>query len=301
MRVQDFYYSLYAPLTGQGKIYSLLRYVIRNVANKHIKRCFTKKSKISDQIAKDTIVSLTTFPARIEYVWIAIESIIRQQVRPEKIILWLSAEQFGSIDTLPKQLLRQQENGLDIRLVEGDVRSHKKYAYAFKEYTNKKIILIDDDIIYKSDFVKNLVDTYDKIEVGKKVVCSYAMHMQYDDKGVLLPYKKWYCNKEYGENSDVNLFFGSGGGVIGMAKDFHPDLTNIELAVRLTPTADDVWLNTMVKLAGAKTYKIGKGLFFPIIISDDKVLYKENIGGSSNDSQLSEIMHYYHLDNYFYK
>ena len=51
-------------------------------------------------INKDTnrkekiIVSLTSFPGRINEVWICIESLMRQTFKPDAIELWLSLKQF---------------------------------------------------------------------------------------------------------------------------------------------------------------------------------------------------------------
>ena len=35
----------------------------------------------------------------------------------------------------------------------------------------------------------------------------------------------------------------------------HPDVLDIESAMKLTPLADDVWLNAMVNLAGTPKHK----------------------------------------------
>ena len=291
MRLQDFYYSLYSPLIGQGKLCSFLRFFIRCIANFHLRIHFSISTSLSTTIDSGTIVSLTSFPARIEYAWIAIESIIRQQIRPERILLWLSADQFDSIDSLPSKLQKQQKYGLEIRIVNGDVRSHKKYTYAFKEYPNKRIILIDDDIIYRSDFLKKLVEEYKSSIWEKRIVCYYALHKKYDTLGQLLPYKAWI--KEFDESSEEDLFFGSGGGIISMACDYYVDLTDIDLAMKLTPTADDIWLNAMSKLANAKIIKIGHGLFLPVIIEGNEDLFRINNLENKNDEQLQNIIKYY--------
>lgn len=70
------------------------------------------------------IVSLTSFPKRIDTLWITIETLLRQSMKPDEIILWLAEEQFNGIDSLPKALLEQQKRGLTIRFCD-DLRSHK--------------------------------------------------------------------------------------------------------------------------------------------------------------------------------
>ena len=100
------------------------------------------------EISIPVIVSLTSFPARIGKLWIVIECMLRQKSQPEKIMLWLSREQFpNELADLPKRLVEQTERGLDIKFVDNDFRSHKKYYYAFKEFKDKFELTIDDDLI----------------------------------------------------------------------------------------------------------------------------------------------------------
>mgnify|MGYP000808865909 FL=1 len=93
------------------------------------------------------IVSLTSFPKRIDTLWITVETLLRQSMKPDEIILWLAEEQFNGIDSLPKALLEQQKRGLTIRFCD-DLRSHKKYYYTMQEYPRDIVILVDDDMFY---------------------------------------------------------------------------------------------------------------------------------------------------------
>jgi hypothetical protein len=60
------------------------------------------------------IVSLTSFPARIEMVWITVESLLRQNFKPDAIILWLTNQEFPD-KKIPESLMRMQAKGLEIR------------------------------------------------------------------------------------------------------------------------------------------------------------------------------------------
>jgi hypothetical protein len=75
------------------------------------------------KIASNLIVSLTSFPARIKTTWIAVESILRQRIRPEKIALVLNKFEFGSSSYLPRELEKQKKHGLEIIWIEKDLRS----------------------------------------------------------------------------------------------------------------------------------------------------------------------------------
>ena len=64
-----------------------------------------------------------------------IETILSQSIKPDKVILYLSKVQFPRLeDDLPDSLLHMKASGLDIRFVEGDIRSHKKYYYVMQAY-----------------------------------------------------------------------------------------------------------------------------------------------------------------------
>src|SRR5574343_906457 len=105
---------------------------------------------------KKVIVSLTSFPGRVQDVWIVIECLFRQTFKADKIILWLSESQFNGIE-LPQRLLDQKKRGLEIRFVEDDLKSHKKYIYALNEYKNDYVITVDDDLYYDNQLIENQI------------------------------------------------------------------------------------------------------------------------------------------------
>ncbi|MEO6851924.1 MAG: hypothetical protein ABI166_14880, partial [Mucilaginibacter sp.] len=83
---------------------------------------------------------------------------MHQTVLPDKIILWLSSDQFSGVLSLPKKLLKLQKRGLEVRFCQGDLRSHKKYFYALQEFPEDFIVTIDDDIIYPTDMLEQLIN-----------------------------------------------------------------------------------------------------------------------------------------------
>lgn len=82
---------------------------------------------------------------------------LNQTLQPREIILWLSKEQFPTTDSLPESLKSREDDVFKIRMVDGDIRSHKKYYYVVKEYTDDLIFLIDDDIYYPTDIIERSV------------------------------------------------------------------------------------------------------------------------------------------------
>jgi len=248
----------------------------------------SKSDKLKNtQASPRIIVSLTTFPGRINKVWMTIYTLINQSLSPDKIILYLSKEQFLDKANLPKRLLRLQEKGLEIRFVDGDYKSHKKYLYSFNEYPNDYVMLADDDILYPSNTIQLLRDGL----VDNAVHCSYGAKIMYTPTGEPLPYTKWQGLNATYEGTD--LFFGSGGGTMLMPVCLPDITTNIKIAMKLCPTADDVWLNAMCRLANMRIKKVRCGLIFPTNLGDNATLFSINVGENQNDIQIKNIQDYF--------
>jgi len=87
------------------------------------------------------IISLTSYPSRIKFVHIAINSLLHQSIKPYKIILWLAKSQFlnGNKD-LPKNLLDLIEKGLTIEYYDSkiDIKSYHKLIPTLKKFPNNR-------------------------------------------------------------------------------------------------------------------------------------------------------------------
>ena len=291
MDVLLFYCSLYESLHNYKGvpplILSPLRRLVRIIANKHIPKWLETTSNRS-KIQSDIIVSLTSFPARINGVHLVIECMLRQTIMPKKIILWLSLKQFPD-KIVPNTLLKLVNDIFEIRFVEEDYRSHKKYYYVMKEYPNDWILIVDDDLFYPSDMIEKMMSARDKHK--NSIICRYACIIP-DYKKEVPSYSLW--PEEIAEESDnIHLFFGSGGGTLIKKDLFAKYLLDIELAIKLTPIADDLWLNAMANLIGTDKFKIKCGLLLPIIKNQNDRLCHENINNGQNDVQIRNLENYF--------
>ena len=130
MNALSLFTKLYGVLRNYGMpfwVMTPLRRSVRSLANWYLPRYLAKPVEPSNLYDNSLIVSLTSFPGRINDVWQVIESLKRQTVKPSKIILWLSLEQFPSKNQIPKSLTKIEDDLFSIRLVDEDFRSHKKY------------------------------------------------------------------------------------------------------------------------------------------------------------------------------
>ena len=239
-----------------------------------------KFSFSSDSDVEAPVLSLTSYPARIPYVWVTISSLLRQTVRPKCIVLWLSREQFpGERCDLPQSLLSLEKDGFIIRFVDGDIRSHKKYYYAFKEYPDCNVIVVDDDVIYPSDTVEQLMLLH-KRHPGT-VCCLIGHEITHDENKNALPYLSWKANP-YGEIKGQSICPIGLGGVLYPTHCYAEEIFEKHVFTDICKFADDLWLKLMCHkkgtLAVKATYRISG---FPVKGSQETSLF--SINGQEND------------------
>lgn len=134
-------------------------------------------------------VSLTSFPARISIVPQVIRSIINQSVKPDRILLWLSRDQFPMEEAdLPAELTTLKENGLEIMWCD-DIRPHKKYFYTMQKYPHDITITVDDDVVYKENVIETLLKSYERFPFA--VSCLRAHQITLSGDGNLNGYRLW--------------------------------------------------------------------------------------------------------------
>lgn len=189
---------------------------------------------------KETVIlSLTSYPARINQAYVAIKSLMRQSVKADRIVLWLAEDQFKTF-ALPGKFNRLIKRGLCVSYVE-DLRSHKKYYYALREQKpNELIITFDDDIIYEKDAVKKLIKKHN--EYPDCIVCNRGHEIEFDDNG-LKPYNEWKIRFEGGvETPKMNIMPSTGNGCLYPYGVMPESTFDKELFIRNAYSADDIWM-----------------------------------------------------------
>lgn len=258
-------------------------------------RKFLKEAYPKEQIKepiKDLVVSLTSYPARINYVHETIESIMLQTIEPEKIILVLAEEDFPNKEKdLPKTLLKLLCRGLEI-IWSSDLKSYKKLIPTLQKYPDKVIVTADDDLIYPADWLKKLYKAY--LKKPNMVHCHRAHWVTFDKKKEMVNYKNWFW-----EISDVppsyNNFLTGGAGTLYPPKCFYKDIEREDIYKELCPTADDIWFWAMCVLNGVKINVIKNNISILRYVdgTQGNGLFKINIDGEQNDKQLKKVMEYY--------
>jgi len=207
------------------------------------------------------------------------------------IILWLSKEQFPSMDSVPLNLRNMAARGLQIRLVDDDLRSHKKYIYAMQEFPEDYIITLDDDIFYNSQIIKDLISAHDKYP--GTITGNRAWQIKIEN-GDIAPYTEWTILKNETAPS-YNILPTGVGGILYPPNSLYPDVFNIELIKKLCFQADDIWLNAMAYLNETKYVKTEPYTMFylPIMFANNINLSTTNVTQGENDKQIKKLRDYY--------
>lgn len=232
------------------------------------------------------IVSLTSYPPRFPALHRTIASLLRQELRPDAVLLWIARDDFAH---LPPAVRALEREGLRIEACD-DLRSYKKIVPALERFPEAYVAIADDDVYYPPDWLSQLVDA---VGSDPPVIAYHRGHrLRFDANGALLPYGAWLFDVEpdAGEPAGADIMPTGLGGVLYPPGALHPDVTRADLFTKLAPWGDDLWLYWMARRRGALYRKAG-GWFHPIHWpgTQDHALYTENAAGR-NDIQIRALI-----------
>lgn len=238
------------------------------------------------------IVSLTSFPERINEVKFTIYSLLNQKLKPDGLVLWLASDEFkNKEEDLPVSLLNLTKNGLSIRWYEKNIKSYKKLIPSLKSFPNSIIVTADDDIFYPENWLFDLFKEH-KIH-PLDVICTRSRKIFINEDNTIAEYNKWKISKNEEKSSFFNFFTGAGG-VLYPPNSLDERVLNEELAMELCPSTDDIWFWAMTVLNGRKIKLIKNNLssltflnpFRELNLNNQKALWKVNVGNNENDIQI---------------
>lgn len=261
---------------------------VRNWYVKHPSKkwCLNKKPR-----EEKIIVSLTSYPKRIGTIWFTIETIFRQTVKPDQVILWLAKTQFEDMDSLPDKLLHMRKKGLTIRFCD-DLRSHKKYYYVMQEYPKDIIVLMDDDMIYPKDTIERLLQMHKKHPKDICTMTAQVIRPSFKDKPSLWTNPK--LQEKFEHSDKIQIFTGSGS--LYPPGTLDKSVFDLNLIKSLCPSADDLWLTFMAYRKGTKITSRYPWRAFPITIygTSEGSLWYLNCEKGANDVQWDLMLKYFY-------
>ena len=240
---------------------------------------------------KPIIVSLTSYRERFSDLPKTIYSLLKQNIKPDKIILWLD-EECEDLAYLPYEITQFIKNGLEIRFVK-DIGSYTKVIYAFKEFGDSIIVTADDDIYYPKDWLNKLYLSYVSQPEDIHV---HRAHRVIIENNQIIPYEKWekHVNEE---SARFDNFITGVGGVLYPPNCFGKEVLRKDIFLKEAPYADDIWFWIMALVYNRKIRVINNhiktlittNLFRQLFM---KTLYNQNRKGE-NDRQLNNLIKYY--------
>ena len=111
-------------------------------------------------------VTLTSWKGRINFIHKGLESLLKNTIKPKKIILNLSIEEFPYKNMeLPKEIifLLKKYRNFEIFWVKKNNNVFKKLIPTISRFKRGLIISVDDDILYPNDLFKNMLKCYNKM------------------------------------------------------------------------------------------------------------------------------------------
>lgn len=278
-----FFYEMVRKLKQENKSYWSLIYKFNKVfVNIFYPICQRWRREKGTDCHSNIIVSFTSFPNRINTVWLTAASLLNQTMKPYKVILWLAEEQFPD-KKIPKSLARLQERGLEIRYCE-DLKPHKKYFYVMQEYPEYFIVTADDDIFYPEKHIEQLWKGH--LVYPDTVICHWSHLIGINEKGDFCPYNSW------GDDSTAEPYFRTL--AVGCNGILYPPTSLPEEAfikeniIENALFTDDLWLKCMEIKNNWKTVNCNETvlIYFNIIAAQKFGLWKQNTGQEKNNDKV---------------
>lgn len=241
------------------------------------------------------VVSLTTYGWRYNFVFLTIESIFFQEVRPSVIYLWIHKDEH--ISPIAKWFLQRQiKRGLIVRYVERDIRSYKKLSYIISDTdcSFDFIITADDDVFYPRYWVRNFVE---HPKVNTHILCNRGRVITFESNSEQLKAYKYWPLANSSHNSSNCILPTGVSGICYPIKALDMRISDFDSIEKLCPYADDIWYKMITTANGYKSVILERSIdhFPPLVTSLTKGLEKMNVNEDLNTRQFTNSLSYFGL------
>lgn len=272
-------------------------YYLRSIKYKFLSLFNNKKGiNIGEERENKIIVSITSIPSRFTSLYLCLETIMRQSLKPDKIILYLGNNTKNM--ELPQNFKKMKKRGLTIEYRDDkELKPHTKYFYAMQEHPNDIIITFDDDILYNKNVIKMLYESYLKFP---NEVSAIRVHKITFNQDKINKYKNWIMEYK-GKDTLIPSHYLCATGVGGVLYPPHimpKETFNKENIKNLSLSADDLWLKVMQIKYKIKVVKALEKNYYLFVIKNSQsiALNKTNVDKCENDRVLSNLLNYYGIN-----
>lgn len=219
-----------------------------------------------------------------------IRSLEQQTKLPDKVVLYLSKEEFPEQKFASDVIPYTGKLDFMIRWVDGNLKPHKKYFYAFQEYRNDYVITIDDDYYHPDHMIETFADRV--INYPKAVLARRAHLITKDRTGNIDSYQDWVHKCfTFVDEPRMDLIAIGCGACLYQPEFFIDEVFNLEMIKNYCLTTDDLWLKIMELLSNIPTVLVSDRLEYKEI-SHDGLYNMVNLNGG-NDASWKKLWNFY--------
>ncbi len=247
-------------------------------------------TQMTEIINREIIVSLTSIPYRISTLYLVIDNLIEQTKKADKILIWLSNDEFpnGEKD-LPGTLLKHKlEGNVEIHFCD-NLYAHKKYYYTMLNNPDSVVIMVDDDLVYKSDMIAELWHLYLCYPECISTMRSHIITVDRVNKKIS-PYDEWIKECKTNNTPSMQAFSTNGAGALYPPHLLNEHVFDKDKLLQICKAADDIWLNAMAVANNVRTISTNtrSGLKY-LDDTQEERLYNINVKGNQNDVQFEKV------------
>lgn len=240
----------------------------------------------------DVTVSLTSYPARLQSARLPIWSLLNQSVSPAQVILVLAEDEFPG-RRLPVWVDRASNRGLRVMWTPHNTRSYKKLVPLLEGHHGSTIVTADDDAIYPHWWLERLIDA--AADSPSAIVGYRATEITFRQDR-LAPYVDWPPASL--ATPTARVFLSGVGGILYPPGSLPPTASDMAVAIRLCPTADDIWFRAMALYHGTEVRPVGDTFAdFPVSGRSQRAgaLRNLNVAGGANERQFRSVLDHFDL------
>ncbi|GFD69175.1 hypothetical protein [Alteromonas sp. KUL106] len=253
------------------------------------------------------IISLTTIHSRVDKIHHVIKSLLAQECTIQfEVKLFISEKGYLLDEGIPnvpaslQELADNYPNLFSINYTE-NIGPYRKFIPILKDYFFDKddfsyFVTVDDDTKYPITWLQTLVENAQKQEC----VVAYRGRVLSCDSRNIHRYKKWTHSDESVLEPNIKTVGTGKDGIIYKPEYFHPDVIDVESALRVCNHADDLWLKFHTAVNGVKSVLLASSLqeaFEDIGEEDENTLYRKINKHGGNDKAVESLVNYF-LERY---
>lgn len=238
-------------------------------------------------INEEIIVSLTSYPARLNKLHLVIRALLHQKMLPKNIILYLDNNTKSK--DIPKSLKKLQKYNFIIKENYENLKPHNKYFYAMQEFPDKVIITVDDDLIYDENLISDLYNSYKKYP---NCVSARRVHKMTQKDNKIESYNNWLWEYKNELNPSHSLLATGVGGVLYPAHILPKETFNKDDIKKYCLNTDDIWLKFMELKNDIKVVFTNSKIIHPLTIrnSQDSGLMHTNTSNENRNDINIKLM-----------